>query len=362
MSESAGLSQLVGTEMLAQTPGLPGQSVVDTAQADDFSDFLQSVEGQQQAQSPEMLALQQKLAAEMAAQNISAALLPQATDGNTLPPGVGSTLSAAQFIQQLKAAGLPFEGEATTTLLLQPGKATLNQNPLLNADATAASTDPKLPIALGAQLKAQFNQETLSGSQNLEHKLFDNLNQALSTNTANPLLAVESSQPISGGFMLNHTVSVSSNSAVLPVMTVMPDNPQFSTELGHRINWMANNSIQQAELRLDPPELGGLDVRLSINKDNQASIIFHVANTSAKEAIESAIPRLREMFAQQGIDLGNVDVSQQNLSQQHASYSENNNTNSELSLPEQVNHDPMIPMLENNIHIQGKTNLLDVFV
>ena len=64
-----------------------------------------------------------------------------------------------------------------------------------------------------------------------------------------------------------------------------------------------------AELRLDPPELGSLEIRIRQKKDT-TSVSFVVQSSSAREAVESALPRLRELFAEAGLSLQSMDVSE----------------------------------------------------
>jgi flagellar hook-length control protein FliK len=80
---------------------------------------------------------------------------------------------------------------------------------------------------------------------------------------------------------------------------------------------MANQSHQVAELHLNPPNLGPIEVRLTISND-QASAVFVSHQSVVREAIETALPRLREMLADNGIMLGNVTVGSESFSQQQA--------------------------------------------
>ncbi len=90
--------------------------------------------------------------------------------------------------------------------------------------------------------------------------------------------------------------------------------PGWNQELGNRIIWMTGKSVDVAEIRLNPPHLGPLEVRINLNQD-QASVAFTAQNSVVREAIEAAVPRLREMFSSQQLNLVNVDVSQQSFSE-----------------------------------------------
>ncbi len=78
--------------------------------------------------------------------------------------------------------------------------------------------------------------------------------------------------------------------------------------LGDKLVWMASHRQQVAELHLNPPDLGPLKITLTLNHD-QASAQFVSAHAAVREAIETALPRLREMLADSGITLGNAGVS-----------------------------------------------------
>ncbi|MBU0592311.1 MAG: flagellar hook-length control protein FliK [Gammaproteobacteria bacterium] len=88
--------------------------------------------------------------------------------------------------------------------------------------------------------------------------------------------------------------------------------------LGQKVVWMAGQQTQVAELRLNPPNLGPMEVRISVSND-QISAIFVSHQPAVREAIEAAMPRLREMLAEGGMSLGNATVSSDSLPQQQAS-------------------------------------------
>lgn len=84
--------------------------------------------------------------------------------------------------------------------------------------------------------------------------------------------------------------------------------PAWGDEFSQKITWMATQRNQSAELHLNPPQLGPLDVVLKMNGD-QATAMFSSPHAAVREAIEQAIPKLREMMAESGIMLGNAMVS-----------------------------------------------------
>ena len=86
-------------------------------------------------------------------------------------------------------------------------------------------------------------------------------------------------------------------------------------QLGEKIRWMVNARNTMAEIRLDPPELGSMQVRVNVAGD-AASVSFVVQSQQAKEALADAMPKLRDMLSQQGIELGDAQVRKDNSSGQ----------------------------------------------
>ncbi|MEZ7278094.1 flagellar hook-length control protein FliK [Pseudoalteromonas sp. 68 DY56-GL68] len=79
--------------------------------------------------------------------------------------------------------------------------------------------------------------------------------------------------------------------------------------LQERVSALLNINNKEAEIRLDPPEMGSMHIRIRSDAE-QAQINFVVQNQQAKEALEQSMPRLREMLAQQGIELGESSIQQ----------------------------------------------------
>ncbi|WP_242441595.1 flagellar hook-length control protein FliK [Pseudoalteromonas piscicida] len=84
-------------------------------------------------------------------------------------------------------------------------------------------------------------------------------------------------------------------------------------ELHQRVGMMLNLNNKEAEIRLDPPELGAMQIRIKSDAE-QAQVNIVVQNQQAKELLEQSMPRLREMLAEQGIELGDSQISHQQQS------------------------------------------------
>ncbi|MDQ7989437.1 MAG: flagellar hook-length control protein FliK [Candidatus Dactylopiibacterium sp.] len=81
----------------------------------------------------------------------------------------------------------------------------------------------------------------------------------------------------------------------------------WADEVSQKLNWIATRDAGRAELVLNPPQLGRIEVSINVQGD-QASAAFVAANPITREALQDAMPRLREVLAQAGIQLGQASV------------------------------------------------------
>lgn len=88
----------------------------------------------------------------------------------------------------------------------------------------------------------------------------------------------------------------------------------WDAEVGQKIVFLANRQESRAELTLTPPHLGKLEITISVNGD-QTNTTFVSASPAAREALEQALPRLREMLADAGISLGQASVNAESTRQ-----------------------------------------------
>lgn len=98
-------------------------------------------------------------------------------------------------------------------------------------------------------------------------------------------------------------------------------SPAWNNALGDRAVWIAAQSNRVAEIKLDPPELGSLNVRIQINQD-QVNLSFTSPHAHVRDAVEQSLPRLREMFAEQGLQLQDSSVSDQSQEERRERFAE----------------------------------------
>ncbi|MEX2257888.1 MAG: flagellar hook-length control protein FliK [Woeseia sp.] len=122
------------------------------------------------------------------------------------------------------------------------------------------------------------------------------------SNAALPAPAAATTAPLPG----------SASAPALSDINLAPGGPGWGDALGDRLMWMTGNKLQSAEIRLSPAELGPLRVQISMD-DGAATVNFTAQHPLTREAIEQALPRLREMLGDQGLTLSNVTVSEHNV-------------------------------------------------
>lgn len=91
-----------------------------------------------------------------------------------------------------------------------------------------------------------------------------------------------------------------------------PGNPNWARAVADKVYIAASQNLRVANIQLDPPELGALQIRLQVTgPDQQMSVTFTSPHAAVRDVLEQQIPRLREMLAEQGINLGESSVNDQ---------------------------------------------------
>ena len=119
-------------------------------------------------------------------------------------------------------------------------------------------------------------------------------------------------------------------------------HPEWNKEMAERVIWMHKQQIPSAELRLNPRHLGPVTIRVDVTQD-QATVAFTAQHAAVKEAIEAALPKLREMFSAQQLNLAEVNVSQDDTGQRQArSFAQmgsNSDKNGQKEMDEMANNE-----------------------
>jgi flagellar hook-length control protein FliK len=82
----------------------------------------------------------------------------------------------------------------------------------------------------------------------------------------------------------------------------------WNDQVGQKVVYMVGAEDQTASLTLNPPDLGPLQVVLSVS-NGLADVTFSSDQLEVRQALENALPRLQEMMSESGIALGNATVN-----------------------------------------------------
>lgn len=131
-------------------------------------------------------------------------------------------------------------------------------------------------------------------------------------------VAKEAPPPLS---MAASTVSAAAAATTAPataapaaaVPTLALDVPMrqagWDQAMAERVVWMAKQGVQEAQIHLNPRNMGPIEVHVSVQKD-QASVAFMAQHAATREALDAAMPRLRDMLQDSGLNLAQSEVSQ----------------------------------------------------
>jgi len=281
---------------------------------------------------------------EDASNNIAATAAPTApTDisgatsivANLFLDTAASAYKADQSLRSLDPASNP--NTVTTISILPVTSVTLPQNPLIPQDNEQATGPTLLPVS---QMTQQRSTQIASATSNFTYSP-SNFWQSLGTaDSAADGKFLPFSSEISEAIQINagesifsapeesisaQSLSITSATSAASLNTATPQDvnvdlpvgqPKWGGEFAQKIVWLTTQQHQVAEIRLNPAHLGPVEVMLSITQD-QATAQFSSPHLAVREAIEAALPRLREMMAENGIQLGNVMVGADSFQQEN---------------------------------------------
>jgi len=201
----------------------------------------------------------------------------------------------------------------------QTGTESANVKPELKLESSKSVADN--PDELAKQLDA-LQKESMRGT-NAEQmppraaqifsqiiNIFDkqSLNSLAKYDTLGYEQAIIEAQSLQAGQLQStaQAKQVSIDPATLQALNIIKSDA--AKMLQERVSSMLSINNKEAEIRLDPPEMGSMQIRIRSDAE-QAQINFVVQNQQAKEALEQSLPRLREMLMQQGLELGESSIS-----------------------------------------------------
>lgn len=234
-----------------------------------------------------------------------------AATGGTADAADASAPTAAQTLAGALAASAEALAAADTTAAPRPGanfSAAANpQAPGLTSPSAGAAT--ALPAGEAGIELAGLSLRTDTGEDALSARTSP---RSASTSVLQAALGMERAE-----FAASLRESLAPTLPVLPSARLEPGSPQFSATLGQQVVWMASQQVGRAELKLSPDELGPLEISLEMNGD-EIRAEFASRSAEVRSLLETQVPRLRELLAEQGFNLADAQVGQERAAYQDA--------------------------------------------
>ena len=246
---------------------------------------------------------------------------------------INSQLSTSQPIttgDSLLAAGLPQQvsnqpqlaavtGLTNKDLLTRPGSVTTTKPGTASTVSSLQPTELSISEAdtfFAAQVKKMVAEQ--QAGLNPERSMVQNTLASMTANTSNnhhvSTAQMGIQNPTAAPLLTTETVSTTSLQATVSETF---GRPEWGQGMGKQVLMMANQNIRSAELRLNPAHLGPIEVHIEM-EDDQVNLAFSSRHAAVREAVEQAMPRLREMFEESGLNLADTDVSQQSFAEQRS--------------------------------------------
>jgi flagellar hook-length control protein FliK len=110
-------------------------------------------------------------------------------------------------------------------------------------------------------------------------------------------------------------------------------SPDWGPALNQRVTWMVANSLQNASITVNPPNLGPLEINIQTDQ-NKTNVQFIVSSSEVRQAIQDAIPSLSKMLENSGLQLGQANIN----SRSHSQNRENAKTDTQIKNIESISN------------------------
>lgn len=265
--------------------------------------------------------------------SVAAATAAPVVNATVDKPAATTSNAGATAVQQAAASsvsGMMLNGDGSNNAGGQGGQNAGQQNTpaqLLAAHQQQAPQARGDTTASGQAFANQLQQSTQSAQGDAQSARSDSGNASLLGQSSAPVSssAAAVSTGMSNGGLVNGGAGMNGGAQMASPTQAgnVPDglmqrlqNPAWTNAIGQRATMMAQYGPRTAEIKLDPPELGSLQIRIHLHGQDQVSVSFNAGHSAVRDTLEQQMPRLREMFAQQGLDLQQSNVFSQSSDSQ----------------------------------------------
>ena len=226
---------------------------------------------------------------------------------------IGANVSVLKSPATLSPSGMAFSKAATVNLSAASSVAGLPlQNTIAMADGFIAQALQSEAIRGG--VSAQTLNLASTAQTLLQHSVIQQ--HTAQAQTARALEEGENTRAQTTEATLLTDTSVKGAKTTAPSLASIsyPLNHQkWNEALGKRMIFMANQSIQLAQISLNPEKLGPIQLRLQLDRDQMMTVSMSANHATTREALEAAIPRLKEMLTEAGVIFDQIDVQEESV-------------------------------------------------
>lgn len=228
------------------------------------------------------------------------------------PPLTGSEFLVGLAQPQAVAEDVPADGDTVLA-----GQRTLDIQSAVQKGPVATSLAPAEEPTLDAQ---EAVSTSLLGEKLVDEadesspeegfaELLEQLEAPKESRTSASEAAINRLNPLTQAITQQNQMQQILKPPMVPGQPVQMQQSGWSEAVVDRVMWLSSQNLKSAEIQLDPAELGRMEVRIDMTKD-QTQVTFLSPHAGVRDALEGQMQRLRDMFTQQGMTM-DVNVSDQ---------------------------------------------------
>ena len=257
------------------------------------------------------------------------------TKSDVMAAGVQGETEMDAPDDQTLSAGAPGTDDALTLSMMAAGQGARVSQPSSNRPVSTVSASTSSPGATATGITTASTalsnmtasvtsvDATVSNPQesslNPESKMTDSLLiTARETTRASQPDSISEQRPAVAavGAATSNTAGVGGTAtkqsalAEQPLDLTQSNKQQQATEMATHVRVLKNQGGGEAKINLHPAELGRMSISVSTDATD-TKVSFVVETSQARQAVEAAMPRLKELLEQSGLSLADSDVTEQ---------------------------------------------------
>lgn len=339
-------------------PSSEGEQVKEEATTTNLSAALSEEKAIQEISTPQAAPSQKKLEERYTGTQIQSARQAALTKKEDAPAPLPVALPTPEKNSQLNQVKLTVPSDAPAPKTVSSSdKASLAQASDLVQGRDPMQAHKSTQNSLELNTKSElFNRELASRFSESKASQLEPI-QSTTTVAASPLLPA---LPPAPGAAINAIAATQ----MQDLISLRVGSKGWDQALGQKMIWMVAGEESSVQLSLNPPDLGPLQIVLSVN-DNQIDASFISEHLDVREAIEAASPKLKEMMDNAGISLSGFSVSAQAHSSDNAfaqAQQQRSTSNASQAAKREASNAEALALNQNRSSNLGGKGLVDTFV